>query len=76
MSKLSWLTPDDEPVGTKSIVLIVPNHWVYEAIVRSALLDLINPDYWQQHGNQTVENAVDAMLATVYMSLIDWDNCE
>lgn len=72
VSRLAWLTPDGAPVGTKSIVLLVPDHFVYEAIVRSALLDLINPGSWEQRGDQAVSDAIDAMMSTVYMTISDW----
>lgn len=71
MSK-AWLTPDGSPSGVKYIVLAVPDHFVYEAIVRSALLDLLSPENWQEQGDQTIDNAIEAMMDTVFDTISNW----
>jgi hypothetical protein len=66
-----WLTPENSPTSTRAILLIVPDDPEFEAIIRGALLDLMNPENYEQHGALTPEQTADLMTPAM-LTTLDW----
>jgi hypothetical protein len=66
-----WLTPDADPGTTRQIILIVPESDEFEAIIRGALLPLLDPDNFEQYGTLTPEETV-SVLMPVILDTLQW----
>lgn len=66
---LKWLTPDDSPVTTRAILLIVPESEAFEAMIRGALLPLLDPDNFEQFGTLTPQETVDILMPAILETL-------
>lgn len=51
---MPWLTGDDNPSLT-SWVVFIPDSVTHQAAFLGALLDLADPENWEQYGTQTPE---------------------
>ena len=62
---MPWLTPDDIPAATRSRVLLIPDDRLILMAVNGALLDLANPDNWEQYGAVSPVDMAYAMLQMI-----------
>jgi len=60
-----WLTPEDDPAGTREIILVVPNGEEWEALVRGALAPLMYAYNFEQSGSYTPEETAAIFQAAV-----------
>jgi len=75
MSKLGWLTPQDDPTGTRTIALTIPSGDEWEAIIRGAIVPLFDSENYEQHGVWTPEETAELMLQLITDSLTAWEDC-
>jgi hypothetical protein len=74
MTSARWLTPDNAPDGTRVIALTVPKGDEWEAIVRGALVPLIVPWSFEEHGSFTPEETA-AIFQDAIQETLDWEDC-
>lgn len=66
-----WLTPNSDPGTTRQIILVVPADDEFEAIVRGALLPLLDADNFEQYGDLTPDETVAILLPAV-LDTLQW----
>lgn len=66
-----WLTPNNSPLTTRAILLIVPDDDEFEAIIRGALAELVFSDHYEKHGALTPEETAAIMLPAI-LATLDW----
>lgn len=71
----AWLTPDNPPGQNRAVVLYVPTGEEYEQAVRGALVELVNPDNWQQSGTLTPEETAAYFEEALFLTM-QWIDAE
>ena len=75
MSKRGWLTPQDDPTGTITIALTIPEGEEWEAIIRGALVPLFDSANYEESGVWTPEETASLMEQIMIASFNLWEPC-
>lgn len=75
MSRQAWITPEAEPVDYTCRCILLPAEREWRTIFVGALLNLCNPENWEQIDGVTPAVAVDVFL-TIVNDFLDGNDCE
>jgi hypothetical protein len=69
----AWITPDSLPASERCVQISVPDDLDFFSMLKGALVDLLDPENYEEIGDLTPQECADYWLGWYYA--LTWPDC-